>query len=96
MTKPSNLLFVCTNARDSNKRESCQASHDSSSLCKALRDEARERGLRDQLRVTSSGCLGSCVDGPHAVLMPADKWFSGFDIDDVSDIITAASDNLSK
>ncbi|MGY8733491.1 MAG: (2Fe-2S) ferredoxin domain-containing protein [Pirellulales bacterium] len=87
MTKPNNILFVCTNARGADKLESCETSHGSSELCKLLRDAAKARGLKPQLRVASSSCLGCCHQGPHAVLMPADKWFSGFDATDCETII---------
>jgi len=87
MTKPNNILFVCTNARGADKLESCETFHGSSELCKLLRDAAKARGLKPQLRVASSSCLGCCHQGPHAVLMPADKWFSGFDATDCETII---------
>jgi (2Fe-2S) ferredoxin len=89
MTKPNNILFVCTNARGADKLESCETSHGSSELCKLLRDAAKARGLKPQLRVASSSCLGCCHQGPHAVLMPADKWFSGFDATDCETVIDA-------
>lgn len=95
MTKPDNILFVCANARGADKRESCGTSHGSAELCKLLRDEVKARGLKPQLRVTSSGCLGRCYGGPHAVLMPADKWFSGFDTDDCSSIIDTVQQTIS-
>ena len=87
MTKPNNILFVCGNARGADKRESCETSHGSSELRKLLRDVAEARGLKSQLRVASSSCLGPCHQGPHAVLMPADKWFSGFNASDCERII---------
>jgi len=87
MTKPNNILFVCGNARGADERESCETSHGSSGLCKLLRDAAGARGLKPQLRVASSSCLGPCHQGPHAVLMPADKWFSGFNATDCETII---------
>jgi predicted metal-binding protein len=96
MTKPDNILFVCTNARKENERESCQTSHATDDLCKALRDEVKERGLKQELRVTSSGCLGPCHQGPHAVLMPADIWFSGFNSGDCLAIIDTVQQKLSK
>ncbi|MBC8369742.1 MAG: (2Fe-2S) ferredoxin domain-containing protein [Planctomycetes bacterium] len=96
MTKTTNILFVCANARDAAKRESCGTSHGSADLCKLLRDEAKSRNLKSELRVTSSGCLGPCHQGPHAVLMPANKWFSGFRINDCSRIIDAVQKHISK
>ncbi|MFT7516299.1 MAG: (2Fe-2S) ferredoxin [Myxococcota bacterium] len=96
MTKPDNILFVCSNSRGADGRESCGSSHDSPKLCQLLKDEVKARGLKATLRVTSSGCLGPCYDGPHAVLMPNDQWFSGFGAADCSSIIDAVQKKISK
>jgi (2Fe-2S) ferredoxin len=36
-----------------------------------------------ELRITSSGCLGGCSDGPNAVIYPDGSWYNQLNIDDV-------------
>ncbi|MBT3340131.1 MAG: (2Fe-2S) ferredoxin domain-containing protein [Planctomycetes bacterium] len=85
-SQPSQYLFVCTRTRESSARESCGANHASGALVKAIRDEIKSRGLKAQIRATSSGCLGRCQDGPHALAHPSGESFSQFGLEDVSKI----------
>ena len=92
--KPDNILFVCVNDRSNTERESCGGLHNSVYLCKVLKDECKRRGWQGRLRVTSSGCLGPCHEGPHAVLMPNNLWFQGFTEDDCSAIMDTIEKNI--
>ena len=92
--KPDNILFICVNERSNAERESCGKSHNSAHLCKMLKDECKRRGWQGRLRVTSSGCLGPCHEGPYAVLMPNNLWFQGFTEDDCSAIMDAIEKNI--
>ncbi len=66
--------FVCTNDRGG-QRKSC-ADGMSAALREALKAEIEKRGLRGRVRVSQSGCLGLCADGPNVMLYPQGVWFS--------------------
>ena len=42
-----------------------------------LKKMVKERGLDASIRVSRSGCLDLCKDGPNVLLMPDNKWFAG-------------------
>ena len=92
--KPDNILFICANERSNVERESCGVTHKSFLLSRVFKDECKRRGLQIRLRVTSSGCLGPCDEGPHAVLMPNNLWFQGFTEDDCSAIMDTIEKNI--
>lgn len=89
MNAPKQYFFVCTNERKPGTRESCGADHATRALARALRDEIKARGLKREVRVTSSGCLGLCKEGPHAVLFPRGVLFAGFSEKDVPKLADA-------
>ena len=87
MTVPEKLLFVCINSRLPGAKESCGREHASEDLLRALKDGVKKRGLKPQIRVTRTGCLGVCHDGPHAYLAPEGRWFHAFGMEDVENIL---------
>jgi (2Fe-2S) ferredoxin len=67
------LVLVCTNQRAPGERAGC-ASH---GRCGALlRDKLKEgaaaRGWKGKVRVSASGCLDVCEDGPNVVVIGPD------------------------
>ena len=55
-------------------------------LLTALKSEVRRRGLTD-VKVTKSGCLGQCEEGPHLVVYPEGVWYSGLGQEDLPVIV---------
>ncbi len=84
MKTPSQYLFVCTRERKAGTRESCGGDHASAAIVKAIRDELKARGQKAKVRATSSGCLGLCVNGPHAIAHPSGERFSQFGLEHAS------------
>ena len=71
-------LFVCTHAREGAERPSCAASgRDGLAVLEALKAEVKARGLKGKVRVSRSGCLDLCEQGPNAFLYPEGTWFGG-------------------
>ena len=60
----------------------------------ALRDELKKRvktlGLKPYIRVSRTGCLGICKQGPHALLMPDNVWFKAVTPEDLDTILEHA------
>jgi|FLOH01.1.fsa_nt_gi (2Fe-2S) ferredoxin len=90
MEIPDKILFVCTNQRDPQwGKESC-GDHGSSAIAEAFRRALKMRRVEGvSLRSTASGCLGPCTQGPHAVVMPDNIWYSGFSLEDVDEIVVS-------
>jgi (2Fe-2S) ferredoxin len=87
MSRPEKLLIVCANERPPDRKESCGTCHGSAAIGESFRKYLKGNGLNQRFRATVSGCLGPCADGPHAVVMPDNIWYSGFGEQDVEEII---------
>ena len=69
-------VFVCTNDRQG-ERKSC-ADGGTAALRELLKAGVERRpALRHRVRVSASGCLGRCAQGPNVLLHPPGLWFSG-------------------
>ena len=88
METPEKILFICTNQRLPEwGKESC-GDHDSAAIAEAFRRALKIRGLAAAtLRSAPTGCIGPCAQGPHAVVMPDNIWYSGFTLEDVDEIV---------
>jgi len=63
-------VFVCTSG------EYCP--HDGAAeIHRLLKEGARARGLKHEVRVNKSGCLDQCGNGPMVVVYPEDVWYAG-------------------
>jgi len=78
-------VLVCTNDRQG-RRKSC-ADGNSAQVRAALKKEVGDRGWRGKVRVSPSGCLGLCADGPNVLIYPQKIWFPGVSTADVPDIV---------
>jgi NADH-quinone oxidoreductase subunit F/NADP-reducing hydrogenase subunit HndC len=52
-----------------------------------LKDAVKEAGLASEVRVTKSGCLGQCGNGPMAVAWPDNVWYCRLTPDDVPGLL---------
>lgn len=52
----------------------------------AIKAKVKEAGASD-VRVTKSGCLGQCGNGPMAVLWPDNVWYHRLAAQDVDEIV---------
>ena len=78
-------LFVCTNTRE-NERKSC-GDEDSADLKAAIKAEIKNRGWKDIVRVSESGCLGVCEAGPNVMIYPQGIWLSAVSQTDIPAIL---------
>jgi (2Fe-2S) ferredoxin len=76
---------VCTNDRHG-ARKSC-ADGDNVEIRQALKQSIAEKGLKGKVRVSQSGCLGLCEDGPNVIMYPQKIWLCGVTKKDIPDII---------
>lgn len=82
-------LLVCENEREAG---SCCGKKDSGVLREALKKRIKELGLSDRIRVSRTGCLDVCDEGPNILLMPDNVWFKRVELQDLSEIIRRAVD----
>jgi len=78
-------LFVCTKSRGGLRR-AC-GDHESADLKGTLKDEVKNRGWKSRVRVSDSGCMGLCDEGPNVMLYPQKIWYSEVTPDDIPAIL---------
>ena len=93
-------LYVCVNQREPGK--SCcaaggpsGAASDSRShaagggeaILEKLKAAVKERGLKGRVRVSRSGCMDLCAQGPNVMVYPDHQWYSHVTLEDVDRII---------
>ena len=80
-------LFFCCNQRA--EGESCCANADAEAAQTYAKDRIGELKLkgRGKVRISKSGCMGRCGDGPVLVVYPEGVWYGKASVDDVEAII---------
>ena len=64
------LVLVCTNRRAEGARISCAGEgRCGGALRDALKEEVARRGLKSSVRVSASGCLDLCEEGPSVLIV---------------------------
>ena len=85
-------LFFCTNQKDEGKKCCAQANAlgaDALAMWQYARERCKEEGLlaHNHIRVTKSGCLGRCAEGPCVVIYPEGRWYTYQNKHDIDEII---------
>lgn len=85
-------FLVCTNRRpDGHPLPSCGA-RGSAAVFEAFTRELTERGYPSGVKVTATGCLTPCQQGPNVVVYPQGIWYAGVTPSDVHELLTAHLD----
>lgn len=90
MPKPDLQILVCTNQRPEGSEKPCCASRGGVAVMHTFKDLVKERGLKDRVLVTRTGCLKHCSRGVAVAVWPANHWYGGVMPADVSEILDAA------
>ena len=87
-SKPQFLkyIFVCENKREDGQ---CCAP-EGERIRERLKNKVKEMGLAGKIRVSRTGCLDVCAEGPNVLLMPDNVWFKGVAESDVDRIVQRA------
>lgn len=82
-------LFVCTNQRNNPCRKSCGDHDMGAHAVDYLKEHAKKMGLmgKGKLRISQSGCLGRCNEGPVMVLYPQGRWYTYANDNDLQEIL---------
>lgn len=78
-------VYVCEQSKP--EGVPCCAARGAQRLIEALRAEVVRQGLSGQVQITSCGSLGLCERGPNMVVYPEGVWYSGVELDDVTEIV---------
>ncbi len=74
-------VFVCENEKEG---ACCGAA--GAAIRGALKEKIKSLGLDRKIRVSRSGCLDVCSDGPNVLVMPDNIWFKKVAMADVDTI----------
>ena len=85
-------LFVCENRRE--EGDCCGAAGER--IRELLKIGVKDKGLAGRVRVSRSGCLDVCSEGPNVLLMPDNIWFKRVCERDIAGIIARAEGSVSK
>ena len=69
------IIYVCTKKREPGLRVSCGAA-DGEALRAKLKRMVLERDLWMRVRVSQSGCMDKCEQGPNIMVFPDNVWYS--------------------
>jgi (2Fe-2S) ferredoxin len=86
----NNHLFICTNQKDGKE---CCANHNAAEIVVYAKQRAKDLGLTKSVgfRISSSGCMGRCAEGPVMVLYPAGVWYTYKNKQDVDQLLSAVA-----
>ena len=87
------IIFVCTNRREAGERVCCAGSG-GCELRDKLKDMAKARQLKGRVRVSASGCMDRCEDGPNIMIFPDNVWLSHVRDGDLDKILAAVEESL--
>jgi len=85
-------IFICTHDRGGN-RKSC-GDQEGVELRAVLKTEVASRGWKKWVRVSQSGCLGRCEEGPNVMIYPQGIWFHHASLDDIPMILQTIDELL--
>jgi len=75
-------------------RKSCAPSN-SGEIRLQLKSRAKQRWPGVPVRISQTGCLGVCEEGPNVMVYPQNLWFRQVTVADVDRILDAVEDFVS-
>lgn len=81
-------IFICTNQKDSNKQ--CCANHNAFEMVAYAKQQAAAvYGINKEskFRISSSGCMGRCSQGPVLAVYPKGVWYNYKNTEDIDQIL---------
>ena len=80
-------VYVCMQEKP--KDVPCCAASASAAVLEALNDALAAAGLRDEVQVTTTNCMGTCENGPVLIAYPEGVWYSKVTPSEVPSIVAA-------
>ena len=79
------IIFVCTNKRAGGAV--CCSKGGSEAIREALKRYVKENGLTEKVRVSQSGCMDLCSQGPNIMIFPEGIWYKDVTLADIPAVI---------
>ena len=89
------IVFVCTNTRTTGPRVSC-GPRGGDELRLRLKALVKEHRLQRRIRISSSGCMDVCEEGPNVMAFPENRWVCGASPEDAEQIFEEIRAKLAK
>jgi len=80
-------IFCCVNERPPDNPKGCCKRKGSAEILDYLKEAVHEKGLKNEVRVTATKCLGACSHGPSVVVYPEGVWYTVPTIKDAEEIL---------
>lgn len=87
------IVYVCLNERDTG---ACCARGGSELIHSRLKDAIKALGLNRKVRISRSGCMNQCGQGPNILIFPDNIWLSGVTEADVDKILEMATQDINE
>jgi (2Fe-2S) ferredoxin len=89
MPRPERHLLICSNQRGPNHPRGSCGEKGGETLVGLMKDLIRDRGLKDRVLVSRTGCLKHCSLGVTAAVYPDNVWYRGVRESDLEEICDA-------
>lgn len=87
-------IFVCANVRENNQENPGCGAKGGSVLKDKIKASVNAHGWQGKVRVSTTGCLGLCTQGPNVLLHPQGIWFSSVTETDIESILETAGKSV--
>jgi (2Fe-2S) ferredoxin len=87
------IVFVCTHERTTGPRVSC-GPRGGAELRQRLKELVKAHGLGDRIRISASGCMDLCEEGPNLMAFPGNRWVCGASPEDAERIFEQIREGL--
>jgi NADH:ubiquinone oxidoreductase subunit E len=81
------FVCVCTHTRTDGRQACANPGRGGGEIWAELKEGVSKAGLKGQVRVTRSGCLGLCASGPNVLVYPNGEWHSEVAAADVCELL---------
>jgi (2Fe-2S) ferredoxin len=82
-------VFICTNQKTENKK--CCANGNAAEMVAYAKEQAAKLGItkESKFRISSSGCMGRCDEGPVLAVYPQGDWYTYSRKEDIDRILVS-------
>lgn len=87
MQSPKYHVFICANRRPPGHPKGSCFDRGAPDIHAKFVEEVGKLNLWGTVEVTTSGCLGPCLDGPTVVVYPEGVWYGKITPNDVAEIV---------
>lgn len=80
-------IFCCINERPADNPKGCCKAKGSDEILDYLKGAVHDKGLKQEIKVSASKCLGACSHGPSVVIYPEGVWYTVSTVKDAQEVL---------